>query len=61
MWIDAGAVVDPSLLFNGIDGLRIVDNSIMPTVISSNTNAAAIMIGEKAADMIKAYHRMQAA
>ncbi|MFP7571099.1 GMC family oxidoreductase [Marivita sp. S2033] len=48
------AVVDVRLRLNGIDGLRIVDNSIMPTVISSNTNAAAIMIGEKAADMIKA-------
>ena len=54
MGVDAGAVVDPQLRFNGLTGLRIVDNSIMPTVISSNTNAAAIMIGEKAADMIKA-------
>ena len=53
---DAGAVVDIRLRFNGISGLRVVDNSIMPTVISSNTNAAAIMIGEKAADMIKADH-----
>jgi choline dehydrogenase len=58
MGADDGAVVDPRLRFNGIDGLRIVDNSIMPTVISSNTNAAAIMIGEKAADMIKADNRM---
>ena len=56
MGSDEGAVVDPQLRFNGIAGLRIVDNSIMPTVISSNTNAAAIMIGEKAADMIKASH-----
>jgi choline dehydrogenase len=56
MGVDEGAVVDPRLRFNGIDGLRIVDNSIMPTVISSNTNAAAIMIGEKAADMIKEDH-----
>lgn len=54
MGSDSEAVVDPRLRFNGIVGLRIVDNSIMPTVISSNTNAAAIMIGEKAADMIKA-------
>jgi choline dehydrogenase-like flavoprotein len=59
MGVDTGAVVDPRLRFNGIDGLRLVDNSIMPTVISSNTNAAAIMIAEKAADMIKADHRMQ--
>lgn len=54
MGVDTAAVVDPQLRFNGIAGLRIVDNSIMPTVISSNTNAAAIMIGEKAADMIRA-------
>jgi choline dehydrogenase len=54
MGVDPGAVVDPELRFNGITGLRVVDNSIMPTVISSNTNAAAIMIGEKAADLIKA-------
>lgn len=53
MGVDDNAVVDPRLRFNGIDNLRIVDNSIMPTVISSNTNAAAIMIGEKASDMIR--------
>ena len=53
MGADDSAVVDPRLRFNGIEGLRIVDNSIMPRVISSNTNAAAIMIGEKASDMIK--------
>lgn len=58
MGVDTGAPVDPKLRFNGIAGLRVVDNSIMPTVISSNTNAAAIMIGEKAADMIKAEHGM---
>lgn len=55
---DDAAVVDTKLRFNGIEGLRVVDNSIMPTVISSNTNAAAIMIGEKAADMIKTENGM---
>ncbi len=55
---DGDAVVDVRLRFNGIDGLRVVDNSIMPTVISSNTNAAAIMIGEKAADMIKQDYKL---
>lgn len=53
MGSDPAAVVDTRLRLNGIDGLRVVDNSIMPKVISSNTNAAAIMIGEKAADMIR--------
>jgi choline dehydrogenase-like flavoprotein len=53
MGSDPAAVVDTRLRLNGVDGLRVVDNSIMPRVISSNTNAAAIMIGEKAADMIR--------
>ncbi len=50
---DEQAVVSPTLKFNGIKGLRIADASIMPTLISANTNATAIMIGEKAADMIR--------
>lgn len=53
MGIDADAVLDPRLRFNGIAGLRVADASVMPTVNSSNTNAPSIMIGEKAADMIK--------
>jgi choline dehydrogenase-like flavoprotein len=53
MGSDAGAVVDPSLRVRGIDGLRICDSSVMPSLIGSNTNAATIMIGEKAADLIR--------
>jgi len=47
------AVVDPSLRVHGIDGLRIADTSVMPTVIRGNTAAPATMIGERCADMIR--------
>ncbi len=52
MGVDAMAVVDPQLRVRGIDGLRVADSSVMPRLISSNTNAASIMIGEKASDLI---------
>ena len=49
---DPGSVVDPQLRVRGVDGLRICDSSTMPRVVSSNTNAASIMIAEKASAMI---------
>ena len=54
MGSDAKAVVDAKLKVHGIDGLRVADASIMPTMVASNTNAPTIMIGEKASDLVLA-------
>ncbi|MGH7155279.1 MAG: GMC oxidoreductase, partial [Acetobacteraceae bacterium] len=50
---DPGAVVDARLRVHGIAALRVADASVMPSIIAGNTNAPSIMIGEKAADMIR--------
>lgn len=50
---DPMAVVDPQLRVYGVKGLRVIDGSIMPKIVSGNTNAPIIMIGERVSDMIK--------
>ena len=52
MGVDDGAVVDPDLRVRGIDGLRVIDASVMPRLIGGNTNAPTMMIAEKAVDLL---------
>jgi choline dehydrogenase len=62
MGVGSDAVVDSRLRVYGVAGLRVVDASIMPTIVTGNTNAACLMIGEKAADLlVEAYQSVSGA
>ncbi len=54
MGVDEMAVVDPQLRVHGVEGLRVADASVMPAVTSTNPHTTVVMIGERAADLIKA-------
>ena len=53
MGSDDASVVDPELRVRGVDGLRVADASVMPTIIRGHTHAPSVLIGEKAADLIR--------
>ena len=61
MGSDAAAVVDPQLRVRGVQRLRVIDASVMPRLVSANTNAAAVMIGEKGAALVGAAGAVSAA
>jgi choline dehydrogenase-like flavoprotein len=53
MGTDDASVVDPELRVRGVDGLRVADASVMPTLIHGHTHAPSVLVGEKAADLIR--------
>ena len=57
MGSDADSVVDPELRVRGVDGLRVVDASVMPRITRGHTHAPAVMIGERGADLVEATYR----
>src|ERR671932_603908 len=61
MGVGPDAVVDPELRVRGVEGLRVADASVMPDVVSANTNTAAMVIGEKAAELVRAAMPAEAA